>query len=355
MTSHRRRGTTRTWVAPAVLILTAPPVLFGQGSKRFDVFQDNWNRAQAAHETEDFAIAAGYYEKAFEYARFEPSSRFLLADCRARLGQTDRALAELAKAVEYGWNDVDAIAQLQIDVPSLAGGARLIPIVAAAKVCRAETIAFYKGSSVKPSEPAPLVVVLHGLGDAPRGNLAYWKEVADNLGLVVVAPYGVTKLGNGMSYAWHRKGSRKSADLDVRASKRAIDRAIETVSKEYDVDTDKIVLAGFSQGGALALRLLGDDPGRYVGAAAMCTVYESQGDRYWERAARRADFNVYLIVGKLDKWFEACKQAYDEMRAAGINVEYVQRDDMGHEIPVDYAQLQTKALRFVLGVTQVPK
>lgn len=343
----QRSSQTSTWLATIALTLAATPVAFAQGSKRFDVFMENWTRAEEAREAGDFASAAESYQKVFEYAKFEPSSRFLLARCLARLGEKDHALAELAKAVEYGWSDAEAIARTEPDLESLRGDARMDAVVSVAKVCAGETVLCYRGSSAEPSERVPLVVVLHGLGDTPRGNFAYWKEVADKLGLVVVAPYGVTKLGNGMSRAWHLQGGREN-DLDLRASRAAIDRAIKRALEESAVDEERIILAGFSQGGALALRVLAEKPDRFAGAAAMCPIYKSLGKGFWRQATRRGQLKVHLIVGKLDRWYQAGTQAYEEMKAGGVDVEYVLHDKMGHEMPVDYVEQQTEALKFIL-------
>lgn len=347
MRRDQRLSHTSTWLATLTLTLAATPATFAQGSKRFDVFMENWTRAEKAREAGDFAAAAESYQKVFEYAKFEASSRFLLARCLARLGEKDRALAELAKAVEYGWSDAEAIASTEPDLESLRGDARIDAVASAAKVCARESVLCYRGSSAKPSEHVPLVVVLHGLGDTPRGHFAYWKEVADKLGLVVVAPYGVTKFGTGMSHAWHRKGGREN-DLDVRASRAAIDRAIRTALEESAVDEERIILAGFSQGGALALRILAEKPGRFAGASAMCPIYKSLGEGFWRRATRRGQLKVHLIVGKLDRWYGAGTQAYEEMKAGGVDVEYILHNKMGHEMPVDYVEQQTEALKFIL-------
>jgi len=134
----------------------------------------------------------------------------------------------------------------------------------------------------------------------------------------------------------------------MEASRAAIDHAIKKASRESSIDEKRIILVGFSQGGALALNILAERPARFAGAAVTCTLYNSPEKGFRKQAIRRAHPKVHLTLGKLDRWYTAGMKAYTEMKSAGVDVKYVVRDKLGHEMPVDYVEQQTEALEFIL-------
>ena len=330
-----------------VVALSITSIAGAQGSERFNRFMSNWTTAEKMREAGDFAAAAQSYRRVLDYAEFEPSSRFLLARCLARLGDTEPAFMELTKAVEYGWNDADAIARGEPDLESLRGDPRLAKLAAAAKACANETVILHRGRGTEPDARVPLVVVLHGLGDAPRGSFAYWREVADKLGLVIVAPYGATKLGAGMAYGWHREGG-KGHDLDLPAARSAIQRAIEHATAATPVDEQRMILAGFSQGAALSLRMLADQPERFLGAIAFCPISAKLDADRWRQATNHRRLKAYFMIGGRDRWSDAGHEALIAVQEGGVTVQSAVFDDMGHEMPIDYVMQQTKALTFIL-------
>ncbi len=332
-----------TCAAVTVCLLLPASTAHAQADKRLQAFQENWEQAERAHQAKDYASAKPYYEKVFEFIPYEPSSRYQYARCLAMLGDVDGSIRELTKAIEYGFNDPEAIAVQEPELAALREDPRLKDIVRAARECRSEKLALYKGVGVKEDKPAPLLVVLHGLAEHPRVQLAYWKETADRSGLILVAPYGPRRMGQ-MSYAWHRQGGRET-DMDMTAAWRLIKKAIGVAKRKHRVDEDQIVLAGFSQGGALALHCLSDPPVPVRGAIAFCPAYQSTGTS----ATESDHLKAYVIVGGLDEhWLAGGRQANTDLRASGIAVEYIEVPDMGHDFPRNLLEHQQKALKFVL-------
>lgn len=84
---------------------------------------------------------------------------------------------------------------------------------------------------------SPLLLSLHGMDQDPnyQQQNTHWENVADTAGFVVVYPRG----GTGMS-TWDISG-----DKDTKWVTQIIDQMV----KEYDIDTKRVYLSGFSMGG----------------------------------------------------------------------------------------------------------
>lgn len=93
----------------------------------------------------------------------------------------------------------------------------------------------YAPSNLAPK--SPLLLSLHGMDQDPnyQQSNTHWETVADTAGFVVVYPRGAT----GMS-TWDIQG-----DKDTKWIVQIIDQMV----KDYDIDTKRVYLSGFSMGG----------------------------------------------------------------------------------------------------------
>jgi predicted esterase len=322
----------------------------GGESEFHKALEANWTKAQRAYADKDYRGAARCYEKVCELLPFEPSVRYELARCHCRQGDKDKALADLEAAIRFGWSDPGQIEQAD-DLKELRDAPRFAGLVKDAVACRDETIVVYAGKNVDPSRPAPLVVLLQGLGPGPRAEVPYWKPVADRLGLVLAAPRAMTKL-SPLVYGWQRKGARDSTALDyfdMSAAGKRIEEAIALAKQKFTIDPDRLLLAGFSQGGGVALRMLGEHPDQYLGAVAVCSLCQSPGVAYWETALQKRPFRTFVIAGKLDRLLPRSQQVVEQLRAAKVPLRYEEVDQAGHEYPPDYSERLRQAIQFVLG------
>lgn len=118
---------------------------------------------------------------------------------------------------------------------------------------------------INPQGPVKATVIwLHGLGDSGHGFAPIVPELKlpDSMGIRFVFPHAPERpvtINNGMRMrAWY---DIKSMDFDKRADLTGVRESAEQVSELIDaeiasgVPAEKIVLAGFSQGGVIALHL----------------------------------------------------------------------------------------------------
>jgi len=93
----------------------------------------------------------------------------------------------------------------------------------------------YAPSNLAPK--SPLLLSLHGMDQDPnyQQSNTHWETVADTAGFVVVYPRG----GTGMS-TWDIQGDKDT---------KWIVQIIDQMAKDYDIDTKRVYLSGFSMGG----------------------------------------------------------------------------------------------------------
>ena len=141
---------------------------------------------------------------------------------------------------------------------------------------------------------APLVVVMHGCGQpVADARLAGWDALAEAYGFHVLYPEHPL-----LCWRWaivaDRTGERDS--LLAMLDRMAADR---------DVDPARRYLAAFGAGGAQAMVVLAEAPGRFEAVATVAAVPYDCG---------RADLEAFCLLGQVDRAPEVWA---DEVRAAG--------------------------------------
>jgi phospholipase/carboxylesterase len=94
-----------------------------------------------------------------------------------------------------------------------------------------------------PAGPVPLVVLLHGATSNPADVLPIMEEQAQRRGFLVLAPKSI-------DYTWDViVGGQFGPDVA------ALDSALSEVFSEFDVDPERVAVAGISDGASYALSL----------------------------------------------------------------------------------------------------
>ena len=121
--------------------------------------------------------------------------------------------------------------------------------------------ALYVPSGYKKAKPAPLLVLLHGLGSNPQQVIRYQgiTAEAEKRGYIVVAPYGYNERG---WYGSQGKGSGgllggRAGDTENlgELSEKDVLNVLGIVRKEFNVNSARIYLAGHSMGGGGTIHL----------------------------------------------------------------------------------------------------
>ena len=181
--------------------------------------------------------------------------------------------------------------------------------------------------------PDATVIWMHGLGDDGRG----WSEVVPTLGLPASlrvrflfphAPVIPVSINQGFRMrAWYdvrAANITERADVEgVRRSQRQVDALIAREASR-GVTASRIVLAGFSQGGVIAIYAGLRHPERLGGVVGLSTYVVDPDSLPREASAANRDVPVFMAHGTEDPvirfaWAEASRRV---LEANGWKVEW---------------------------------
>lgn len=182
------------------------------------------------------------------------------------------------------------------------------------------------------------VIWLHGLGadghDFPP--IVPELQLPEDHGIRFLFPHAPTRpvtINGGMVMrAWYDILSmdfeRRADEAGVRASAEAL-AALIARERERGVPSERIVLAGFSQGGAIALHEGLRHPERLGGIIALSTYLACDGDLEGERTEANQDVPIFQAHGTHDPMVqhERGTAARDRLLGLGYGIEW-------HEYPM---------------------
>jgi predicted peptidase len=130
--------------------------------------------------------------------------------------------------------------------------------------------AVFVPSSYDSSEPAPLIVSLHGLGRTHDWLMGYHGllDQAEANGYIVVTPLGYIRRG------WY--GSRTLDDMqDAERSEQDVMNVLQLMRDEFSVDSNRIYLWGHSMGGAGTYHIAAKYPDMFAGLGVAAPAPEA--------------------------------------------------------------------------------
>jgi phospholipase/carboxylesterase len=178
----------------------------------------------------------------------------------------------------------------------------------------------YVSRRYDPARPAPLVLLLHGAGGHAHHGLEILKHLADDHGLILVAPASAGPTWDVIVE------SAYGADVTM------IDQSLEQVFSQYAIDAAHIAIGGFSDGASYALSL-----GILNGDLFTHIVGFSPG--FFVPGSPRGLPRIFISHGIADKVLpiDLCsRKIVPRLEGSGYEVSYREFDD-GHVIPPDIA------------------
>ncbi len=172
----------------------------------------------------------------------------------------------------------------------------------------------------RPEVPAPVVVTLHGAGGDAAGGIAPLRELADEAGLVLVAP-------ESRGPTWDVIRGSYGPDVAV------IDQALRRVFASMAVDASRVAIEGFSDGASYALSL-----GLANGDLFTHCIAFSPG--FVAEPARHGRLRIFVTHGVHDRVLpiDRCsRRIVPALRRDGYDVAYTEFDG-GHAVPADQAR-----------------
>jgi phospholipase/carboxylesterase len=182
-------------------------------------------------------------------------------------------------------------------------------------------------------DPAASIIWLHGLGADGNDFVPIVPELALSPAPAVRfvfphAPVRRVAINNGMAMrAWYDIAAAdlsSRADIDGVLQSQAQLEALIARENERGIASSRIVLAGFSQGGVVALHTGLRHPARLAGIAALSTYLVLAERLTQDASSANKDVPIFMAHGTADpvvrfEWGEASRHA---LEAAGYRVEW---------------------------------
>jgi predicted esterase len=172
----------------------------------------------------------------------------------------------------------------------------------------------------RPEQPAPLVVLLHGAGGDARGGMAPLLRLADDAGVLLLAPAsrGVT---------WDVIAGAFGPDVT------AIDRGLDHVFGHYAVDAGRLAIGGFSDGASYALSVGLTNGDLFTHVIAFSPGFAAPGPRVGRPV-------IYLSHGVDDRVLpidRTSRRLQPRLEHSGYDAHYEEFPG-GHVVPGEHAR-----------------
>jgi predicted esterase len=182
--------------------------------------------------------------------------------------------------------------------------------------------------------PYPLLIALHGHNGNKESNLEFL-EVACQKGWIVLSAQSTQALFPD-SYCWDNP---EQGLADVRFY-------YEQILQKYEIDPQRILIAGFSQGGGMAIHaaLSGKIDVRGFLAVA-CWWPDPKTLASQTEDAKRS--RGYFLIGEKDHILETTREIQKVLKENGIPFDEEVHPDLAHEFPSDFERSFDQAIDFI--------
>jgi predicted esterase len=199
-----------------------------------------------------------------------------------------------------------------------------------------------EGECLGDGSPCPLLIGLHANGGTAQTSINFWRPAATQ-GFVVAVPQSSQAMWKD-SYVWN--------DLEI--AKEEIARDYASLTPKYNLDPERVVLAGHSMGGEVAiwLALTGVIPARGFVAFGPGGPYMDNPPDWLDviRERTRPDLRGCIIVGELDHTIsqEGVRTLVEMLNQEGASCEMEVISRVAHDFVPEYEASLERALEFIL-------
>ena len=198
-----------------------------------------------------------------------------------------------------------------------------------------------KPASYSPEASYPLVMIIHGGNQSIVKAMDRWDPTVIG-GDVIIAYVQSSWRADSKSYRWDLGG------VDIYSLPTAQDEVLglyQEIVGAYAVDTDQVTLAGFSQGGNLALFMAAEGTIPAKGFIAGCPATRTPVSLETARAAAARGIRGTIFVGAEDWTAASAETTASNFEEAGNPVNHIVMEDKGHEFPDNFDKVLREAVK----------
>ena len=300
----------------------------------------------ALYEKKDYESGLRVSTKADKtFSRKRDRTLYWVACFQSLLGKSEAAISTLQDAVGRGyyWNK-DALLQ-EPDLKPLHGDSRFEEIVKRSEELRMGAQRYVKpmlkvfAPGTSKGRKYPLMVTLHGRNGNAVDHAKRWKSLR-TLDVICAIPQSGQLFHRG-AYCWD----------DAERARKEASAHIKKVMRSYPVDSEKVLVGGTSQGGALAVRMaLEQEPVRIKGFIVNVPAIRDFDSliRLLPRAAKKG-LRGYIFTGENDPGRGRIEKLCDEMDSMGLPCRLKVQPKLGHDYPWGFDSKLAAAAKFVLA------
>lgn len=292
------------------------------------------------------------YQQAFELLEREhlnfPEQKHQITYLRicmhARLNKQTEALHIFREALEQGyWLPP----QWMTDSPSLISLQPMPGFQELVEICR-QRLAELQGNGrpgllvEQPAEQAtelPLLIAFHGNGSNANETLQEWSKVTTH-GWMLAVPQSSQMIGSD-AYVWD---NRDLATSEIREH-------LTKIASDYTIDSERLVLGGFSMGGGQAIWMALHQSVKARGFVVLgpdLSEDELKALADLLETRKPASVRGSILVGDEDhECLDVCRKVVEIMSVHGIPCELEVRPGLDHSYPDDFVEAVSKGLTFI--------
>ncbi len=254
-----------------------------------------------------------------------------LANCA---GDSELALNTLSDAVDAGYWFSPETLQNSDELQSLHGLARFDQIVTMSEALMLTALEESIPARIvfEPAEmeadTLPLLFVLHGDQSSAKREAEQWAHLAE-VGWLVVLPQS-SQMVELDRFDWH----------DAELAQHELLAHFAEISAEYQIDSSRIVLAGFGAGAARALELTSSAAIAASGFIGIASDIEPEITISAEKQA------LFFAVGNKDVHLAATQAAVEKLNKAGMRC-LIHQFEGGHSYPSAMETVLNEAIAFL--------
>jgi poly(3-hydroxybutyrate) depolymerase len=197
--------------------------------------------------------------------------------------------------------------------------------------------------SVKKNHPIPLCMAFHGNDSNPQEHAEFWRPLS-RLGWLVALPQSSRAGAQPHTFIWNTPGLAEWNFQEVQD-------CLTEIKQKYKIDVSRIILAGFSMGGGLAIEMV---LGGYIAALGFVVVAPYVSYKYVDPQSAYGDFvktqakRGYCIVGEQDSFaVEGTAALALRLPNMGISCFVERHSNLAHDYPSDFEKSLSKAVEYV--------
>lgn len=189
----------------------------------------------------------------------------------------------------------------------------------------------------------PLLMVIHGGNQSIDKAMQRWQPqvIGDDL---IIAYVQSSNRADTKSYRWDLSG------VDIYHMPTAQQEVIglyKTIVEKYAVDTSRVALAGFSQGGNLALIMAAEGTIPAKGFIAGCPAIRSPIQPEVAQASAERGLRGTIFVGENDWTAASVSASVVNFNEAGLPINHIVMEGKGHEFPDNFEDVLREAVKHI--------